>query len=411
MIYERVLDYFKLRRQKILDGGINCIPLPFTRFREELPGIEQDRYYVITGGTKSSKTQLTTFLAIINTVLFIKANPEVIRAKIFYFPLEETKENVTIRVMAFFLNFLSKGEFHISPTDLTSTDERKPLSEEAIKAMESPEFKELMALYESIIEFREIYNPTGMYKILKGYAETHGKTIYRDKEWDIVDDNGVTRHIVGKEFDHYEADDPDEYVMVITDHLGCLHEERDTPTLKQTIEKWSEYCMQLRNRYKYIFFNIQQQNMETTNLEAFKNNKIRPTKDGLKDSKKPGEDCNCLIGITNPYVFEIKEYLGYDISVLKDCARFMEVVLNRNGRANGICPLYFDGAVDLYKELPLPNELIPGTPTPKISVIYTKIKQKNKIFLAFSSKKSLMGLHIRKHLRTFAAHFRSIFNL
>lgn len=290
MIYDNVIEYLKKRRQKILDGGINCIPLPFTRFREELPGIEQGRYYVVTGGTKSSKTQLTTFLCIINTVLYIHRNPGIISAKIFYFPLEETKEAVTIRVMAFFLNYLSKGEFHISPTDLKSTDERKPLSEEALNAMQSPEFKELMALYESIVDFREVNNPTGMYKILKGYAETHGKIIFKDKEWDIVDDNGVTKHIKGKEFDRYEPDNENEYVMVISDHVGCLHEEKDTPTIKQTIEKWSEYEMTLRNRYNYTFFHLQQQNMETTNLEAFKNNKIRPTKDGLKDSKKPGED-------------------------------------------------------------------------------------------------------------------------
>lgn len=119
--------------------------------------------------------------------------------------------------------------------------------------------------------------------------------------------------------------------------------------------------------------------------------------------------CNCLIGITNPYVFEIKEYLGYDITILKDCARFMEVVLNRDGRANGICPLYFDGAVDLYKELPLPNELLPNTQTTKISVIYNKIKQKNRIFFIYSSKKSLKGLHSFKKLSIFATHIRSIF--
>ena len=95
--------------------------------------------------------------------------------------------------------------------------------------------------------------------------------------------------------------------------------------------------------------------METTNLEAFKANKIRPTKDGLKDSKRTGEDCMVLFGLTNPHVFELPQYLGYNISQLKDKFRCVEIVLARKGRSNGICPLYFNGAINQYYELPLPN--------------------------------------------------------
>lgn len=100
--------------------------------------------------------------------------------------------------------------------------------------------------------------------------------------------------------------------------------------------------------------------METNNLEAFKANKIRPTVAGLADSKYTSRDCNVMIGITNPYSHELDEYLGYQINKggvgLKGNARFMEIVINRNGNANGICPLFFDGAINNYRELPLPTE-------------------------------------------------------
>lgn len=46
---ERIISGLQVRRQRILDGGINCIPCPFERFRDEWPGIEQRRYYVISG--------------------------------------------------------------------------------------------------------------------------------------------------------------------------------------------------------------------------------------------------------------------------------------------------------------------------------------------------------------------------
>lgn len=120
--------------------------------------------------------------------------------------------------------------------------------------------------------------------------------------------------------------------------------------------------------------------METTNLEAYKANKIRPTKDGLKDSKRPGEDCTVLIGITNPYAFGVPQYLNYDVQKLKDSFRVMEIVLARKGRANGVCPLYFNGAINQYAELPLPNE------TDKIQQIYSYIEgiKKSKLFLIIS---------------------------
>lgn len=401
---ERIISGLQVRRQRILDGGINCIPCPFERFRDEWPGIEQRRYYVISGATKSSKTQLMTFLFLINTILFVYKRPGLIKLKIFYFPLEETKEAVTLRFMAFLLNYTSKGKFRICPTDLESTDERKPLSQEALDAMNSPEFNAIMALYEEIVEFREEQNATGMYKILRSYGESRGKTFFNEVEYDVVDEFGNKKHVKSKEFDHYEPEDPNEYVIAIADHVGCLRLEKDIPTLKQNIERWSDYCIFLRNRFNMILCNIQQQNSETTNLEAFKANKVRPTKDGLKDSKKPGEDCNVLIGITNPYTFELSEYLGYDIKTLKDNARFMEIVLNRNGRANGICPLYFDGAIDKYAELPLPNDTV------NIEKVYNFIKQQSKLFFMRSITKTENVFAENTFLNKFASYFSKLFN-
>lgn len=49
---ERVLQNLKDRRQRILEGKLNCIPSPFTRFSEDFIGIEQACYYTITSFTK-----------------------------------------------------------------------------------------------------------------------------------------------------------------------------------------------------------------------------------------------------------------------------------------------------------------------------------------------------------------------
>ena len=78
------------------------------------------------------KSQLTNYIFIINTILWTYTHPGIIKPKIFYFPLEETPESITLRFMAFLLNYLTKGSIFISPTDLKSTDERKPLPEDVL---------------------------------------------------------------------------------------------------------------------------------------------------------------------------------------------------------------------------------------------------------------------------------------
>lgn len=45
-----------------------------------------------------------------------------------------------------------------------------------------------------------------------------------------------------------------------------------------------------------------------------------------------------------------------DITKLKGNARFVEVVCNRDGNSNGICPLFFNGAINYFKELPVPSD-------------------------------------------------------
>ena len=50
---ERITTSLLERRNKILKGEVNCIPLPFNRFRSEWCGVEQGRFYLISGASKS----------------------------------------------------------------------------------------------------------------------------------------------------------------------------------------------------------------------------------------------------------------------------------------------------------------------------------------------------------------------
>ena len=89
-----------------------------------------------------------------------------------------------------------------------------------------------------------------------------------------------------------------------------------------------------------------------------------------------------MLGITSPYAFEIPNYFGYDITKLKANARFLEVVLSREGESNGLLGLYFDGAVNYFEELPKPDNHV------ELQAVYNKIeslKQKtNECIITYS---------------------------
>ena len=76
----------------------------------------------------------------------------------------------------------------------------------------------------------------------------------------------------------------------------------------------------------------------------------------MGDSKYVSRDCDIVLGLFSPFRFGITEYFGYDITQLKDHIRFLEVIVNRNGEMGGILPLWFDGAVCEFKELPKPDD-------------------------------------------------------
>lgn len=378
----RVIKALKDRRQNILNGNINCIPSPFKRFMDDFPGIEQGKYYIISAATKVGKTQLANFIFLYNSVLYAYNHPDKLSLRILYYPLEETQEAITLRFMSYLLYKISEGKIRKSPTDLKSVREDQPIDEEILNILESEPYKGILQFFEEHVTFVPDRNPYGIYRQAMIYAENNGKTHTKKLE---IKDNKTGEIIETKDvFDYYVPDNPKEYVMIMIDHIGLISTEGKMD-LRESINKLSDNLIQLRNRYNYIPVVIQQQGQETTNLEAFKANKIRPTISGLSDSKYTAKDCNVMLGLTSPYMHELPEYLGYDIRRLKNYARFLEVVINRDGQSNGMIGLYFDGSCNFYAELP------PTTDTQGLQTVYNIIesnkKKRDKVFFRYNKNK------------------------
>ena len=349
----RVLKNLKRRQEIILNGGINSIPSSFTRFSDDFIGVEQGKYYVITSTTKGAKTQFASFVFIFQTILYAYHHPEQLRLKIFYYPLEETPEDVMTRFMSFLLYHLSGGKIKIAPVDLQSTRNDRPVDDAILELLNSEDYAKILDFFEEHVTFSATTNPTGVYMECKEYAESHGKVFTKKQK--IKDEfTGQTREIDA--FDHYEQDDPDEYRLVFFDHASLTSTERGAETLKKAIDRLSENFVKLRNRYRFTPVLIQQQAFDGESLDAFKQNKLRPTIANLADSKYTARDANVVLGLFSPFKYELPEYQRYDITKLKDNVRFLEVLVNRGGSPGGLVALYFDGAVNYFNELPRPEE-------------------------------------------------------
>lgn len=371
-LIDNALGYIKTRRQNLIDGKVNCIPSPFRSFWQDFVGIEQETYYCVTANQKAAKSQFASFMFIYTPILYAYENPDKVRVKIFYAPLEESQLKTTLRFMRHLLYIHSKFKIRVSHNELTSTIEGHPVDEKVIETLESEEYQKMLKFFEERVEFFDSKNPTGIYKTMVRYACEHGERI--KEPITITDEFGeqkTVEKIVG-----YKPNDPDEYVIIITDHVGLLQEESGKDK-RQTIRKFSEYMMELRDNYRYIPVIVQQQSAEVQSMDAFKLNRISPTPGALADCKDIRYDVNVMLGLTNPYAAHLEEWLKYDITKLKDNARFLEVMLSRDGSANAVKALYFDGAVSYFKELPGPKSEGYAEYMEKVYALIQKNKEKS----------------------------------
>ena len=350
---ESVLENLERRRLNALQGGVNCIPFPFVRFRSEVPGIEQGQYVVITANQKTGKTQIANYIYLFETLDYAFKHPQECSVHIIYFALEESVQKIIERYMSHLLWKLDGKRY--SPTELRSTSSDCILPEEILDLLKSDKYQERMKFFEQCVQFEtEDTNPTGILRVCEKYAKSVGTY----KSHTIQSKGNSFKEV--EVFDSYEPNDPNHYKIVVIDHIGLVDKEQGFRT-KDAVDKMSEYFVKyLRNRYGYTCVAIQQQASETEGLEAMKQKKMVPSAAGLGDSKYTARDADLVLGLFDPSKFGLPTWLGYSISNasnegLKNYGRFLYVLAHRDGEMGGVCPLFFDGAVCDFQELPKPD--------------------------------------------------------
>lgn len=359
------------RRQRLLDGKFNCIPLPFPRFRRVFPGLEQKKYIVVTASQKVGKSKFVDNLFVYELLFFIMEHPEV-RVKILYFTLEMDAASKEDEFNSYLLYRLDN--IVISPTELRSTDH--PVDEKIIELLESERYQRYIEAFNEMVTFNDTdRNPTGINKVCRAFAEERGHYNYIT----VMGKNSVTgepeeiRKLDPKE--PWTPDDPELIKIVILDNAANLQEEQGLGKTG-TIEKMSKYFVTLRNQMNWVCVLIQHQAQAQEGIENFKLNKIKPSSDGLADCKTTTRDANMVIGLYSPFKYGFDSYEHYNIKRFRNYIRFMEVIEDRDYGANGnICPLFFNGASSSFFELPRPDD------TERLNEIYAYIDELERLKL------------------------------
>jgi len=341
------------------NGYFNCIPfVGMNRLESYLPGIEQSIYYLITANSGIGKSKLTRYLFIHNPYQFLKDYPNSgIELSIKYFSLEESKKKVIYSEICKYL--FAKHNLIVSIKQLQSIGRLNTISSDILlKVKEAEEY--INEFLETVEIIDNIRNPTGIYKYVRDYALTVGT--YYDKDGIALTKEEIVRITKGegdayKRVSYYKKNNPKHYIIIVLDHLGLLNTEAGL-TQWQTISKYSsEYCLYMRDKFGFIPVNVQQQASAKEQIEYnFKGRsieeKLEPSLDGLGDNKTTQRDANVVLGLFAPDRYSITNHNEYDITFFRDMYRSMSILKDRDGISNKKLPLFFNGAIDYFKELP-----------------------------------------------------------
>ncbi|MBU0846987.1 hypothetical protein KKH23_07320 [Patescibacteria group bacterium] len=363
------MTLFDSALRKINDGrkGLNVgLPLTFRRLAEYIPNIQKETYYLCGGFTKTGKTALVDDIFLYSVYDLVKRNPEYEKydIDIDYFSFEIDKHTKIVKGIVRYLYYkynivtdinyvLSRGKNRISEDIYSKVVEAKEYFDK---------LEDILHIYDEPI------NPTGINKYLYRKAAHAGTVKTRNI---TIKDRETGNDKVISVFDQYIPNNPNRYHIVIIDHIGLMTTERGF-TLKQNLDKMSQYFVTLRNNFGIIPVVVQQLSAETEDENRIHSKTLQPRLRDFSDSKYLSRDANVVMALFSPYPFRIPKWNNYDITIFGNYYRNLEVLANRDGEPNINIGLFFEGAIGTFFELPKAND------EKELNKVYNYIKNRKK---------------------------------
>lgn len=164
--------------------------------------------------------------------------------------------------------------------------------------------------YIDFIEERE--NPTGLRNYIFKYANENGKFV--TQKYNTLNEQGQT--VTRERISGYNPNNSSLYTIIITDHVRKLKKERGF-TMKENIDKWIEYQVELRNWCSFTFVDVVHLNRSLASIDRIKylSEFLYPTGDDVKDTGNISEEADYLLTMFNPQdeKYGIKRHFKLDL--------------------------------------------------------------------------------------------------
>jgi hypothetical protein len=374
----RLAVYEKNRELKAA-GKVVGFPLyeKFSKLENYLPSIPKGKGGMITSFSGVGKTKLWKDMFMWQLIILGETQDN-FNPKIVINLLEEEREEFEDSFLCDYI--FRKTGVVIDPLELNSFTS-SPLEEKKYKLVQELEEASRILMNKYVLVEDGVYHATGLFarckRLSKEWGEHYwtqlhdpGKILITQADYDKLKKDG---NQVGWKYSHYIPKDPDQYVLVVTDHAGLITPEYDnlikkSLNLRESMEKWSFHYgrKQLQKNYNWGQLDIVQQSQSAEEQQfTFRGQsilaKVKPSLANLGDNKALQRNYHYVLSLFNPcrHIPDSTgtEYEGYDFERLKNNFRVLSLLKNRLGRDGVELPLFFNGAVNYFKQLPKPEEL------------------------------------------------------
>ncbi len=287
-------------RNKINNVTNRNLSFGIDNLNKALNGLQEAMVYTLASAPKVGKSSMADYCFVLSPLIHAVKNN--IKFNVLYFSFETNAIQKEYEALCFFLH----KKFNISkillPNGVTKENESMiDLSSIYLKQeLYDDNFNKILVNQEIIDKVEDIYAK----EMIKFYQ--HVKII--DRACDI---NGMKNHI-----QEWLTDlDDDCFKVIICDHVRKIKGVNNT--IKQRIDEWSGFCVELRDRYKITSVNIIHTNRVVASVERMKFAKdfLYPGSDDIKDSGNLSEDSDFVFTLFNPNDdrYRLEKHFGVDI--------------------------------------------------------------------------------------------------
>lgn len=342
-LFETTLNNIQAKADIKAAGGFNGIPYPYPRLSEFVPSIDKEQVIGITSYSGAAKSKFLRHTYVMYPYEFsLHNNYDVL---IDYYALEDSNIKVYKNILCTYL--WQKHKIRTSTFDLDS--KFKALSGDTLAKIKEGE--KYLQDFSSKVRIKDhITHPFGIFNDVVKTAQELGEVIYKDVDYG----NGNIRKIISdfkpKGSTHW---------MMLFDNLNNIDKEKHHHDKKEAMDSFVQRdCRLLYSKiFKATCVIVHQQALEAerqqfTNAGGSILEKLKPSSANLGGTKEVVRSYHLLFSIFAPHKFKVENYKGYDIKLIGNNFRELEVIKNNDGFDNVSVPLYFDGAAEFFRELP-----------------------------------------------------------